>query len=322
MKSLKYWVPRIGAIFALIALLAACGAVPTAQSQSGSAGDARPNENSALDQDLLRQVDQQIASAKARNEDVSSAQSLRDSAVSLAQQGSYAEANGNLKIAAQLLGVLRPVGNPPTAVPRPAIASAPVVVPTGDEQGNVVLDAKFNSDQDLAGWNLVGVKVPNGKPLWTVQDGTLTQRGVDGVETLEELTGFVTGDPSWTDVTVRVNALSRGTRELGVIVRQNGESYYRFRTLVFGTGTNQGNRILEKVVNGQVTRLAVFEGPELDADTWYTLAITARGSTLSCYINGKLLGSVDDTSLSAGRAGVSTLAMSGAFFKNLQVIGR
>src|SRR5215216_7960629 len=131
MKSLNYWLPRIGAIFALIALLAACGTVPTAQSQSGTVGDPRPAENSALDQDLLRQVDAQIASAKARNEDVSSAQGLRDSAVSLAQQGSYAEANGNLKDAALLLGVLRPVGNPPTPAPRLAINSAPLIAPTG-----------------------------------------------------------------------------------------------------------------------------------------------------------------------------------------------
>jgi hypothetical protein len=150
----------------------------------------------------------------------------------------------------------------------------------------------------------------------------LTQLGVDGVTTLDEFTGFVTGDPTWTDVTVRVNALAQGTRELGVIARQNGDSYYRFRTLVFGTGSNQGNRLLEKVVDGKVTQLASFDGPELNGDTWYTLAITARSSTISCYLDGKLLGSVQDTSLAAGRAGVSTLAMSGAFFQNFQVIGR
>lgn len=230
MKLLSYWIPRAGALLALIALLAACGTAPTAQSQSGTAGDPRPAETSQIDQELLKQVDAQIAAAKARGEDVASAQAMRDSAVSLAQQGSYAEANGNLKLAAQLVGVLRPVDGEPTAPPPPAIAAAP-------------------------------------KPA------------------------------------------------------ASGESYYRFRALAFGTG-NQGNLILEKVLDGAVTQLATFDGPPLEYDTWYTLALSARGSTLRCYINGKLLGSVDDTSLTSGRAGVTTLAMSGAFFKNLQVIGR
>lgn len=322
MKLLSYWIPRAGALLALIALLAACGTAPTAQSQSGTAGDPRPAETSQIDQELLKQVDAQIAAAKARGEDVASAQAVRDSAVSLAQQGSYAEANGNLKLAAQLVGVLRPVDGEPTAAPPPAIAAAPKPAASGDEQGSMLLDATFDSNKPLAGWDLVGPPTNDGgTPLWTVQDGLLTQRGVDGVTTLEQPTGFVTGDPKWSDVTVRVSALARGTRELGVLARQSGESYYRFRALAFGTG-NQGNLILEKVLDGAVTQLATFDGPPLEYDTWYTLALSARGSTLRCYINGKLLGSVDDTSLTSGRAGVTTLAMSGAFFKNLQVIGR
>ena len=115
--------------------------------------------------------------------------------------------------------------------------------------------------------------------------------------------------------------MARDTRELGLIVRQQGESYYRFRALVVGTGTNQGNYILERVVNGEVTRLAAFDGGELSSNDWHTLAITARGSALRCYVDGQLVGSAEDTTLATGRAGVSTMAMSGAFFKNLQVIG-
>lgn len=322
MNSLRHWIPRAAALLALLAALAACGTAPTAQSQSGTVGDARPAENSALDQDLLRQVDAQIAAGKARGDDVSSAQDLRDSAVSLAQKGSAAEANGNLKLAAQLVGVLRPLGDAPTAAPAKPIARAPKPAASGDEQGTTLLDAKFDSDQAIAGWELVGPSIPDGKPLWKVVDGTLMQQGVEGVITSDEQTGLVTGDPSWRDVTVRVSALARNTRELGVIVRQQGQSFYRFRALVFGTGTNQGNLILEKVVDGNATQLASFDGPELNGDTWYTLAVSARGSTLRCYVNGKLVGSADDATLSAGRAGVSTLAMNGAFFTNLQVIGR
>lgn len=92
-------------------------------------------------------------------------------------------------------------------------------------------------------------------------------------------------------------------------------------SLMVSTSSNQGNYILEKVVNGEVTRLAAFDGSELSSDTWHTLAVTARGPSLRCYVDGQLAGSAEDSSLTAGRAGVSSLAMSGAFFKNLQVNG-
>jgi hypothetical protein len=321
MKSMTYWLARAALAVALIALLAGCGTAPAVQSQSGSAGDTRQDESTALDQALLKQVDDQLAAARAKGSDVSSAQKVRDSAVSLAQAGKYAEANGNLKIAAQLVGVLRPIGDVPTAAPAPVLSAAPVPASTGDEQGPLVLDAKLDSTTNLESWQRVGPRIPTGTPLWEIKDNMLVQRGVDGIDAVDEQTGLVTGDPAWSNVTVKVNAMARDTRELGLIVRQQGESYYRFRALVVGTGTNQGNYILEKVVNGEVTRLAAFDGGELSSDSWHTLAMTAHGSSLKVYVDGQLIGSAEDTSLTAGRAGVSTLAMSGAFFKNLQVIG-
>jgi hypothetical protein len=91
---------------------------------------------------------------------------------------------------------------------------------------------------------------------------------------------------------------------------------------VVGTGSNTGNYILEKVVDGQVSPIATFDGAELSADTWHTLNVTATGSTITCSVDGVELGSVEDTTLKAGRAGVSTLAMSGAYFANVQVTRR
>src|SRR5688500_7665043 len=149
MKSMTYWFARVGPALALIALLAGCGTAPAVQSQSGSVGDTRQDETTALDQTLLKQVDDQLAAARANGSDVTSAQKVRDSAVSMAQAGNYAEANGNLKVAAQLLGVLRPIGDVPTAAPAPVIAAAPVPASTGDEQGPLVLNATLDSATNL-----------------------------------------------------------------------------------------------------------------------------------------------------------------------------
>jgi hypothetical protein len=323
MKLARYWISRLGLALGALGLLAGCGAAPVAEGQVGSVADQRPAQGSALDQDLLRQVDQALAQKKAAGEDVASAQLLRDSAVQVAGAGRAEEGNGNLKIAAQLLGVLRPVGNPPPGGNQlPAIPSAPGLPPAPAEAGATVLTPDFAKPDALKSWQRVGPSIPIGAPLWDVQGSWLVQRGVEGVESVDEQTGLVTGDPNWRDVTVRTAALVQGTKELGLIVRQSGESYYRFRALAVGTGSNQGNLILEKVLDGQVTQLATFDGPELSADVWHTLALTARGTTISATVDGKQVGSVEDASLAGGRAGVSTLAMSGAYFANVQVIGR
>jgi hypothetical protein len=320
-KRLLYWAGRAAPLLLLATLLIGCGSATVAQSQSGTTGDQRPGESTGLDQDLLRQVDARLAAAKAGGQDVAGVQMLRDSAVQVAQQGRYDEANGNLKSAALELGVLRAAGgevNRPADQPVRPRAAQPA--PAGAQPA--LLNATFSSAAAISGWERVGPKIPIGTPLWEVQNGMLVQRGVDGVDAVEQQTGLVAGDQQWRDVTVRVDALARDTKEVGLIVRQQGESYYRFRALTVGSGTNSGNLILEKVVGGQVTKLADFAGPELSADAWHTLAVTTSGTTITCFVDGQAVGSADDAALQAGRVGVSTLAMSGAYFANLQVYGR
>jgi hypothetical protein len=320
-RRLTLWAGRAGALLLAAVVLIGCGAAPVAQSQSGTTGDTRPGEASNLDQELLKQVDAQLAAAKAAGQDVTAAQQLRDSAVQLAQQGHASEANGNLKAAALALGVLRGAGGQAEAPAQPR-PQAPPAVAAAAADGPLLLRAAFADPASLGSWERVGPQIPIGTPLWDVQDGLLVQRGVDGIDAVDESTGLVTGDPQWRDLTVRVDVLASGTKEVGLIVRQQGESYYRFRALVVGTGSNSGNLILEKVVDGQATRLGDFAGPELTADTWHSLAVAADGATITCFVDGQKVGAVEDAALPNGRAGVSTLAMSGAYFTNLQVYGR
>lgn len=325
MKSGVYRKLSLAALLlALLALLASCGSAPVAQSQVGTVSDPRPNQASGLDQDLLKQVDAAIAKQKAAGADITAAQALRDSAVQLAQQGHAEEANGNLKTAAGLVGVLRSAGlahESQNALP--AIPAVPAVKPAiADAQGATALNLKFDSADALKAWQRIGPDTPLGTPLWDVVNGMLMQRGADGVQSVDEQTALVTGDPNWHDVTIRTSVLVQGTKEVGVVARQNGASFYRFRALALGTGTNSGNLLLEKVIDGQATQIAAFDGPEISADVWHTLGLSARGTTITCFVDGKQVGTAEDSSLSSGRAGVSTLAMSGAYFANVQVIGR
>jgi hypothetical protein len=311
-------------LLALLALLASCGAAPVAEGQVGTVSEPRPNQASGLDQDLLKQVDAAIAKQKAAGADVTAAQALRDSAVQLDQQGHAEEANGNLKTAAGMVGVLRSAGNAPAASGAlPAVPAAPAAQPAvADAQGGTALNPKFDSADALKSWERIGPSSTFGTPLWDVSNGMLLQRGLDGVQSSDDPTALVTGDPAWHDVTIRAAVLVQGNKEAGLIARQNGNSFYRFRVLALGTGTNSGNLILEKVVDGQASQIAAFDGPELSADVWHTLGLSVRGTMITCSVDGKQVGTAEDSSLASGRAGVTTLAMSTTYFANVQVIGR
>lgn len=310
-----------GIAMLLAALLASCGSAPVAEGQVGTVNDPRPNQAVGIDNDLLKQVDAELAKQKAAGANVEAAQTMRDAAVRVAQAGRAEEANGSLRSAAGLLGILAG-GKPQNTLPAVPAIPAREPVPASEAAGATVLNADLGSEAALQKWQRVGPDIPGGVPEWAITDGMLAQRGVGGAEAVDEQTGLVTGDASWRDLTIRTSVLVRTAKEVGLIVRQNGESYYRFRVLALGTGTNSGNLILEKVVDGAATQIGSFDGPELSADTWHTLGLSARGSTITATVDGKPVGSVNDTSLAAGRAGVSTLAMSGAFFANIQVIGR
>jgi hypothetical protein len=321
MKSARYWIGRIGVALGALALLAGCGAAPVAEGQVGSVAEQRPAQANGLDQDLLRQVDQALAQKKAAGEDVASAQVLRDTAVKQDQAGRAEEANGNLKTAAMLLGVLESIGGPPPA--KEPLPAAPQLPPAPSSAGATVINATFGSADTLKSWERVGPDIPTGgTPVWEAKDGMLVQRGLDAIDAVDVQTGLVTGNPAWREVAVRATVLARDTKEVGLIVRQSGKSYYQFRALVLGTGTNSGNLILEKVIDGQASQIATFDGPELSSGTWHELGLSAKGSTITASVDGKDVGSAEDSSLTSGRAGVSTLAMSGAYFASVQVIGR
>lgn len=322
MPKTAAWLCSAGLILAIVVGLSGCGVAPVAQSQSGTVADPRPNQQSALDQALLADVDAAITAAKQRGNDVDIAQKLRDSAVDLASKGLYEEANGNLKIAAGQVGVLVGAGGEPVPAVadayKPAQAAPPPVTRANEPK---LLDTSFASLKSLDGWERIGVPTAFGTPLWELRDGMVLQRGVDGTDSSSEHTGLVSGDAAWRDVTVTASALSHHARELGVIVRYSDGKYYRFRAMAGGDET-AGTFILEKVIDGAATQLATFDGTPLTLDTWHTLSLSAEGSTLRAAVDGREVGQAEDNTLGAGRAGIVTRAEDGAYFANVVVTGR
>jgi hypothetical protein len=63
--------------------------------------------------------------------------------------------------------------------------------------------------------------------------------------------------------------------------------------------------------------VAVVERAELRPE----VADGAAAATIAT-VDGKTVGTAEDSSLTSGRAGVGTLAMSGAYFDHVQVVGR
>lgn len=321
MPRLRSWIGGTGLLLAVGAALSGCAA-PVAQSQSGTVADTRPNQQSALDQALLRDVDGAITAAKTRGENTAAAQTLRDSAVELANKGLFEEANGNLKMAAGQVGVLVGVDGeriPVAGAPYTPTKQAPQPATRAGE--NRLLETSFANPASLDGWERIGAPIALGTPLWELRDGVLAQRGVDGTDSSSEHTGMVSGDPAWRDITVSASALSHSARELGVVARYENNNYYRFRALAGGEET-AGTFILEKVVDGTASQLATFDGAPLSLDTWHTLSLSVEGTTLRVAVDGRQVGQAEDSALQSGRAGIMTRAEDGAYFANVVVTGR
>jgi len=111
------------------------------------------------------------------------------------------------------------------------------------------------------------------------------------------------GDTAWTAYTVqaRVKPLSLGSGGfVGLLARASGStSFYRLALL-------PGNLVqLQAVNSGSVTVLG-SSSRTVSTGTWYTLAITTNGSTISGTVDGSSVGSASNSAISKGRIGLQT----------------
>lgn len=111
------------------------------------------------------------------------------------------------------------------------------------------------------------------------------------------------GDTGWTAYTVqaRVKPLSLGSGGfVGLLARSTGSTtFYRLALI-------PGNLVqLQAVKSGAVTVLA-SSSRTVATGTWYTLSLTASGTTISGSVDGTAVGTATNSAIAAGRIGLQT----------------
>jgi alkaline phosphatase D len=167
------------------------------------------------------------------------------------------------------------------------------------------------------GWQIVDLG-SGGPSAWWVVDGALTQRSNLGGAGAPTWAGTlaVTGDPSWTDVTLTARYRSRDNDSCGVVFRyRDAANYYRVRL-----DAERQTAQLTRFVQGTATVLAErTTEPGFTVDHWQQLTIAAIGSALRVWRDGELLFDVQDGSHANGRIGCYTWADQLVAFDDLVV---
>jgi hypothetical protein len=154
-----------------------------------------------------------------------------------------------------------------------------------------------------------------GTSQWTASDGTWAIV-TDGSKAYQQSNTSnnarsSAGLSTWTAQTViaRVKPVSfNGTdRFVSVLARFKDKSNYYFVAL-----RSSGKVELKKLVNGSSTALATIT-MTISTGTWYTVKLSAIGSTISASVNGTSVGSVTDSTFTAGKAGLGTYYAKASF---------
>lgn len=208
----------------------------------------------------------------------------------------------------------------PDFPPTPTIAPAPASGPATAGASTIFADS-FDSDASLKQWQMVdrGEVLPDEASVWRIEDGRLLQdRTAKAYNPDFRETLMLAGDPSLSNYTVTAKVYDQSNATFGIIARHQGDSFYRFR---INANATEGNRkqVLEKVVDGVATDLAVVESPGYEHRRWYTVSMQVSGSQIRVYIDGVLALEANDSTLASGQFGVSTIAFGAIVFDDVTV---
>jgi hypothetical protein len=241
-----------------------------------------------------------------------SASQVRQAAVSQPQVASSGAAAGNPQPFAT---AYRP-GGQPTPHPTVVIPAAPALPPT---TGKLLLDDNF-SNTPISNYSIVdlGANPDDPHSTWFVQDSALIQAGDSAGNPGSYETIALTGDASWANYSVEVEAYSGGT-PLGLVARYSKAGFYRLR-VNRSTVTGAGWRLERYDANKQAytTLSKGLVGSGYASRQWSYLKLAVQGSQISVTINGAAAANINDSAYQSGRVGVYAEA-SGARFTNLRV---
>lgn len=175
----------------------------------------------------------------------------------------------------------------------------PIPHPPGDSSGSVLYQENFSSGQ-AQGWN------PDLSADWSVVGGEYRAYKSNPGETISMVSTY--GGKIFTDFTyeVKVKRGETSGRGGGMIFRASSD--YEASPVSIGDGYSfcirSSDYYLKKTVRGSTTTLQGWTDSGHITTGWNTLKVRAVGSSLSFYINGALVKSLTDSSLSSGRIGV------------------
>lgn len=208
----------------------------------------------------------------------------------------------------------------PPSEPTPVVGAANTTkaAPAG---GAVLFSDTFEAAKVAPNWEVVDLAdtLPDDQAAWTIAEGRLVQDGTTlaGTSNSRE-TLLVAGDSAWADYVVSVDGYDLYTGNFGVVARRQGNSFYRYQ-LIAESLPDGPKHVLEKVVNGVPTQLAVLDAPGYTQRQWHNVALSVQGSTIQAYLDGRLILEASDTELAAGQAGLFTRPLAGILFDNATV---
>lgn len=161
-----------------------------------------------------------------------------------------------------------------------------------DASAATLFTADFESG--ASGWSKSGGD-------WTVvADGSQTFQQADtGVDRARQFAGST----SWTaySVQARVKPLAFGSGGIAALASRVAGS-----TKMYRLALTDANRVELQYMNGSSVTVLAAVSRTIAPGTWHTLRIDASGSTITGYVDGALVGSANNTAITAGRVGLFT----------------
>jgi len=195
---------------------------------------------------------------------------------------------------------------------------APGLAPT---DALVLFNAAFAAPS-LAAWQTLPNPNVEDIPTWTVINGRLQQDGdSNGLASADE-TVFLTGDPTWRDITLEAQLSCLSNVPVGLVWRANGSHYYRF-DLAPNLPNNPAGATMWRFGDGplpvRVAGVPPARFPGYTRGQWYTVRISAQGAHQQISIDGVPVLDVQDTTLAQGRIGLHAYVDGYSAFDNVRV---